>query len=132
MDNRATTMAEVFKSIHGALNTKNLVRVKDLIDTDPNFIITEKNTKEYFKKCVEYLNVDEKDIYYDKDSMFDPIFYLKGCIYISLSSLNMEALKMLKMSEKIKFVTKHFNELIEKHTVIHQSLIQDFCFFEFL
>lgn len=91
MNNNDLSM--IFKELHGALDLKSLVPLKKL----------ELVPKEQWEELVDYLGVDESDLYQNPSAVLNPFCYVKDAVYTDLYSLNAKHLKL--MYDKAQWVT---------------------------
>lgn len=96
-------MSALFKDIHGILDVSKLQPIRN--SEVPAAVIS---------TAVKFLEVDEKDIYFDPTSMLNRYIYYKPPIFISLQDLKKETLEMLRMKEMIQQQTKKFDDLKAK------------------
>jgi hypothetical protein len=97
-------VSAIFKDLHGILDVSNLQPIRNS-DIPVTVIID----------AVNYLGVDEKDIYYDPSSMMNRYIYYNPPIFISLHDLKKEALEMLRMKDMIQQHVKKFADLKAKN-----------------
>jgi len=100
-------IADIFKGLHGALNENNLTLLSTLIDRK---VISEK----LYKEAVNYLGVDEDYLFYDPSAILSPMVYYDGLIYCDLYNLDINALKFIKVKERLYNQIKDFNTFLKE------------------
>lgn len=107
--NESLDMSSLFKSLHGAIDKKDLQPLSKYIDK-PKF-----PSQKEVDDAVEFLKIDPEFLFYDKSSMLTPIVYWRGLVYYGFhGNLNMEALKMFQTNRFFDQMNKWVDEAVKK------------------
>jgi len=102
------SMSDLFKSIHGAIDEKDLVKLKDLVGKDKF------PTKGEFDATVEYLGVDPDKIFYNKNSIIGPYVYWDGPLFYEFpAGLDMKAMEMFRTKDAIAYFQSKMDRMLK-------------------
>ena len=100
--NESLNIENLYKSLHGAIDVKTIVKVKDLIGVSSKF-----PSQEQFNEVVEFLKIDGDYIFYDNTNKISPFFYWNDYVFCTLEAgFNLEGLKMFRTDKSIKNITE--------------------------
>jgi hypothetical protein len=101
-------IADLFKSIHGAINLDDLIPLKYVIGK-PKF-----PTQEELDEVVDFLNIDPDYLYYDPHGLLEPIIYWNGPVFHGFTGgFNMQIIKMMQVDKRIQRHEEIFEPLLK-------------------
>lgn len=101
-------IADLFKSIHGAINLDDLIPLKYVIGK-PKF-----PTQTELDEVVDFLNIDSDYLFYDPHGLLEPIIYWNGPVFHGFTGgLNMPIIKMMQVDKRIQRHEEIFEPLLK-------------------
>jgi hypothetical protein len=108
-----STLADLFKSIHGAIDFSTLKPLMSVAGT------AKLPSEKAILKACKYLDIKPDTLFYDPNGMLDPIIYLNGPIFVGLMGFPDEKhLKIARIKERLAQLEERFKEFTEKKDYI--------------
>ena len=92
----------LFKDAHATTSKQNLVPAKSMIGKLYN--------EKVYKECLNYLDIDDSFLFFDKNNKLYPIVYWKGPVYVQLTELDLKMLEFTHTQERIKQTEERYNK----------------------
>jgi hypothetical protein len=117
------SVSDLFSSLHGAIDKKNLLKLTDYIKRSNTLNIS----KDDLKNASEYLGVSEDSFYYDPGNFIHPVIIWDGPLYYGIpgGNISQTMLKNMRSKEFIDQLKKSINELTARKEYEHLFQIMD-------
>lgn len=99
---------KIFNDCHGALLMDSLLTLDDIYFMPS--AVEKLGLPESPDSFLDYLGVELNDIYYNNESLFNKYFYLKGFVMVEIPSFDVNALKSLRIKERIELQSSRIEE----------------------
>jgi hypothetical protein len=120
---KESNISDLFSSLHGAIDEKNLLKLSDYIKGSNSLSIKESD----LKNAADYLGVSEDSFYYDPGNFVHPIIIWDGPLYYGIigGNLSIDMLKNIRAKEFIDQSKRMIHDLTSKKNYGHLFGIMD-------